>query len=96
MPSDIDPVRTDIERWIISELGPKPSTTADLAYERMESQSGECLPVIYQPLDHTKRGHWHDEALIAAFAEAVRGARTVLDVGPGDGWPSLRMAGAFE
>ncbi len=96
MPSDIDPVRTDIERWILSELSPEPSTTADLAYERMESQSGGCLPVIYVPLDYSRRSHWHDTALVAAFTEAVRGAERVLDIGPGDGWPSLRMAHRFE
>jgi len=89
-------VRTDIEKWIRAELLPERSTTAELSYERMESQSGCCLPVLYEPLDYTRRGHWHDTALIAAFTEALRGARTVLDIGPGDGWPSLRMADRFE
>ena len=88
-------VRTPIERWIVEHLAPTRSTTAELSYERMESQSGECLAVIYVPLDHRKRSHWHDTAIVGAFAEAVRGARSVLDVGPGDGWPSLRMAGRF-
>jgi ubiquinone/menaquinone biosynthesis C-methylase UbiE len=88
--------RNDIERWILSELAPSRSTTAELAYERMESQSDECLAVIYQPLDYRNRGHWHDTAVCSAFAHAVRGAGTVLDVGPGDGWPSLRIADRFE
>lgn len=88
--------RTPIELWIIEHLGPERSTTAELTYERMESQSGECLPVIYGQLDHTKRAHWLDTAIVGAFAEAVRGARSVLDIGPGDGWPSLRMADRFE
>ncbi len=88
-------VRSDIERWILSELAPSRSTTAELAYERMESQSGECLAVIYQPLDHRMRGHWHDTAVCSAFAHAVRDADMVLDVGPGDGWPSLRIADRF-
>ncbi len=61
----------------------------------MESQSDHRLPVLYEPLDYTKRGHWIDTALIGAFCEAMRGAGTVLDVGPGDGWPSLRMAAHF-
>jgi SAM-dependent methyltransferase len=91
-----DNVRTEIEQWILRELAPRPSTTAELAYERMESQSGECLAVIYEPLDHRRRAHWHDVALVSAFARALEGASVVLDVGPGDGWPSLRFAHRFE
>jgi SAM-dependent methyltransferase len=88
--------RTEIERWILRELAPEPSTTAELSYERMESQSGECLAVIYQPLDGRRRAHWHDVALVSAFVRALEGASVVLDVGPGDGWPSLRFADRFE
>jgi len=87
---------TELERWIRETLKPERMTTAELAYDHMESQSGECLAVIYQPLDHTKCSHWHDTALIGAFAHAMGEARTVLDVGPGDGWPSLRVADRFE
>ncbi len=86
----------ELERWIRNILKPERMTTAELAYDHMESQSGECLAVIYQPLDHTKRSHWHDTALIGAFAHAMGEARTVLDVGPGDGWPSLRVADRFQ
>ena len=90
-----DSTRTDIERWINSNFEPALSTSAELMYERMESQSGRCLPVLYEPLDHTKRSHWHDEAIVGAFAHAMGDARTVLDVGPGDGWPALRIADRF-
>ena len=88
--------RTELERWILSNLTPAPSTTAELMYERMESQSGRCLPVLYEPLDNTKRSHWHDEALIGAFAHAMGDASVILDVGPGDGWPALRIADRFK
>jgi len=91
-----DGARTEVERWILRELEPRPSTSADLSYERMGSQSGECLAVIYQPLDYRKRAHWHDTALVSAFARSLEGASSVLDIGPGDGWPSLRIAGRFE
>ena len=91
-----DPTRTDIERWILSNLTPQPSTTAELIYERTESQSDRCLPVLYKPLDHTKRSHWRDEAIVGAFAHAMGNAKTVLDVGPGDGWPALRIADRFK
>jgi SAM-dependent methyltransferase len=92
----VDANRTEIERWILSNLTPKPSTTAELMYERMESQSGRCLPVLYEPLDNTKRSHWHDEALVGAFAHAMGDASVILDVGPGDGWPALRIARRFK
>jgi SAM-dependent methyltransferase len=92
----VDANRTEIERWILLNLTPQPSTTAELMYERIESQSGRCLPVLYEPLDNTKRSHWHDEALIGAFAHALDEASAILDVGPGDGWPALRIADRFE
>ena len=92
----MDANRTEIERWILANLTPKPSTTVELMYERMESQSGRCLPVLYEPLDNTKRSHWHDEALVGAFAHAMGDASVILDVGPGDGWPALRIAHRFK
>ncbi|MBD3366936.1 MAG: methyltransferase domain-containing protein [Candidatus Eisenbacteria bacterium] len=85
---------TVIERWIREHLNPEESTSAALLYERMESQSGGSLPVIYRPLDPMRPGDWHDEALCGAFAYAMDGADRVLDLGPGDGWPSLRIAHA--
>ena len=84
-----------LERWIQATHAPSESASAELSYERMESQSGEILPVIYQPLDATNRSHWHDIALTSAFAESMKGAWLVLDVGPGDGWPCLRIADRF-
>lgn len=91
-----DVVRTEIERWILSNLSSVRSTSAALTYERMASQSSQCLAVIYQPLDYKKRGHWHDVAVVSAFAGALEGASTLLDIGPGDGWPSLRIADRFQ
>ncbi len=88
--------RNPIEQWMLAELAPSRSTTAELAYERMESQSARCLPVLYQPLDYRKRGHWLDTGVCSAFAHAVRDAAAVLDIGPGDGWPCLRIADRFE
>jgi ubiquinone/menaquinone biosynthesis C-methylase UbiE len=88
--------RNQIEQWILTELAPSRSTTAELAYERMESQSARCLPVLYLPLDYRNRGHWLDTAICCAFAHALRGADTVLDIGPGDGWPCLRIADRFQ
>jgi len=87
---------TGIESWILQECDPRPSSSAELLYEGMESQSDRKLAVIYESLDRARTGHWIDTAITSAFAEALRGARTVLDIGPGDGWPSLRIADRFE
>jgi SAM-dependent methyltransferase len=91
--SVVDKHLSEIERWILARLSPERATSAELTYDRMESQSDRKLPVIYVPLDPMTYAHWHDEALCAAFVRAMRGARRVLDIGPGDGWPSLRIAG---
>jgi SAM-dependent methyltransferase len=83
----------DIFDWITAELDPKPTTTEQLIYEHMESQSGHSLPIIYQPFKPTDRGHWRDRGAALDFVTATcsQGAR-VLDFGPGDGWPSLIIA----
>lgn len=68
-------------------------TDSHILYDDMETQSGYSLPVIYQPFDPQRRGHWHDAGLIQDFLHAARIAgKKVLDFGPGDGWPSLLIA----
>jgi len=69
----------------------QPSNAAEAHYDRMASQSGYCLAVIYQPFDPHKRGHFMDRAQTYDFALHANGGR-ILDFGPGDGWPSLLMA----
>ena len=83
----------DIFDWIAANLDPTPTTTEQLIYEHMESQSGRSLPIIYEPFDPTDRGHWRDRGAALDFVAATRseGAR-VLDFGPGDGWPALIIA----
>jgi ubiquinone/menaquinone biosynthesis C-methylase UbiE len=84
-----------IESWIQENL-PCVRTTSASSYDRMPLQSGGALVEIYQQPDSTKIGHWIDTALCAAFVEAVNvPGGTVLDVGPGDGWPSLIIASSF-
>ena len=85
-----------IESWIRENL-PCVRTTSAAHYDRMPLQSGGSLVEIYQQPDATKVGHWVDTALCAAFVEAVGApGGTVLDIGPGDGWPSLTIAPAFR
>lgn len=66
-------------------------TSDQLFYDHMESQSAYSLPLLYQPFDPNRRAHWHDRGAILDFAAAAGGGR-VLDLGPGDGWPSIAMA----
>ncbi|MCP4643435.1 MAG: class I SAM-dependent methyltransferase [bacterium] len=70
---------------------PRDSDAASFLYDSMESQSGQCLPVIYRPFDCTQRMHFVDRGQILDFA-AVVGDGRILDFGPGDGWPSLSLA----
>jgi SAM-dependent methyltransferase len=59
----------------------------------MDSQSGYCLPIIYQPFDTTKRTHWADRGALFDFLVSTEGqGKRLLDLGPGDGWPSLILA----
>lgn len=80
-------------RFIEQTLRPRACETAELIYDDMPSQSNEVLPVIYRPFDPDDRGHWSDRGCILDFLFAARcEAATVLDIGPGDGWPSLLLA----
>lgn len=85
-----------LEEWIWKSLSPVKKDAATILYQRMESQSDYKLPVIYQPLDVKNRGHWHDVAICSAFAASMGEAKRILDIGPGDGWPILRIAHQFE
>jgi ubiquinone/menaquinone biosynthesis C-methylase UbiE len=62
-------------------------------YDDMESQSGHCLPIIYQPFDPSNRMHWQDRGFCYDYLYATDGeGKKLLDFGPGDGWPSLIVA----
>lgn len=89
-------MESKIENWIKTHLSCVRTTSAELTYERLDSQAYYNLPVIYQPLDVNNKAHWYDIAICSAFSYAVRGSKVILDVGPGDGWPSLRVAHNFE
>jgi ubiquinone/menaquinone biosynthesis C-methylase UbiE len=81
----------DIFEWIKRELKPKACTSEELIYDEVESQSGRCLPIIYQPFDVAKKSHWRDRGSLFDFLLST-GGRRLLDFGPGDGWPSLIVA----
>lgn len=77
--------------YINSEFRPRRVTSDEALYEKMESQSGYSLPIVYKPFDATRRFHWSDHGYCLDFLE-VTGGGDLLDVGPGDGWPSLPVA----
>ncbi|MCE5321854.1 class I SAM-dependent methyltransferase [bacterium] len=81
------------ETWILENLRPTKTTSARLISDRSELQSGGQLVGIYQEPTPENTYHWRDTAICEAFAVAVCGTdRVIMDVGPGDGWPSLIIA----
>ena len=100
MPSLVHP--SPVERWLLANAAPEPLDSARALYERMPRQRDGQLPFVDVPYDPRREDHWADAARIADYlahlahappAHARRASR-VLDVGPGDGWPSLPMAAA--
>ena len=85
-----------IFEWIQRTCRPEKADSAELRFERMDSQSDESLPEVYQPLDHHNPSHWHHRGMIWDYVLAMGDAERVLDVGPGDGWPSLLLAPHFK
>jgi SAM-dependent methyltransferase len=80
----------EILKWIEEVLEPRSCNSEEFVYDEMESQSGRCLPIIYQPFDIGRRMHWTDRGALFDFLCATDGrGKKILDFGPGDGWPSL-------
>lgn len=86
---------TVIETWIVNEVNPVESTSAAQTYERLE-KIAEVLPVIDVPQNLSEESHFVEEAQVRDFVAHLAGARQVLDIGCGDGWPLLRIAPFFE
>jgi len=84
---------TEVERWLGEHVPPERLESARAIYELMPSQSDRSLAWVYVPYDADNESHWSDVARIADYvAHVPDGARRVLDIGPGDGWPSLPVA----
>ena len=90
-----DPPHTEVERWLHEHAPPERADSARALYELMPSQSDRQLPFVYEPYDARSEAHWAAAAQVADFAARMpEDAARVLDVGPGDGWPSLPLAAA--
>ncbi len=80
-------------QWLEENYTPDYCFSDQLIYEDMASQSSYSLPLIYQPLDPGKISHWTDRGLILDFLLTTKAQdKTILDFGPGDGWPALPLA----
>ncbi len=83
---------------------PEVSASARALYERVRLWSSGNLPGVDTPYDPRQEHHWHYAALVEDFAshlpEPTRTGWTplpwVLDLGPGDGWPSIPLAQRLE
>jgi len=83
----------DILNWIEKNFSPQYFSSDQFIYEDMQSQSGYSLPLIYIPFSGKEISHWCDRGSILDFLCATEGeGKTLLDFGPGDGWPSLPLA----
>ena len=82
-----------VERWLLDHASPEPLDSAGALYDLMPRQRGGSLPFVDVPYDARREEHWADAARVADYvAHAPEDARSVLDVGPGDGWPALPIA----
>lgn len=84
---------SEVERWLRERLKVEPVESARGLYELMPRQRNGQLPFVDVPYDPYNEAHWADASRVADYAAHLPvDARRVLDVGPGDGWPSLPIA----
>lgn len=88
--SEHDPIR-----WITSHLDVRAATYGEFFYGRIEQWSPGRIPGINCPFDPKNRAHFAARATELDFALSVGNGR-ILDFGPGDGWPALRIAPLVE
>ncbi|MCK9487155.1 MAG: methyltransferase domain-containing protein [Dehalococcoidia bacterium] len=98
-PPSQDSLTPTERRW--RELAPpEAAASARGLYERVALWSSGNLPGVDAAYDPLREQHWAYAALVADFAShlpvgGVEGRTRVLDLGPGDGWPSISLAAAL-
>ena len=86
---------TTMERAWAELAPPRWVDSARAIYELLPFQRYRQLPFVDVPYDPRREEHWADAARIADFASWLPDHEpTVLDLGPGDGWPSIPLAAA--
>ncbi len=84
-----------LERLWHSIAPPEASDAARAIYQRTRLWTSGNLPAVDVPYDPQREDHWAAAARVADYASAVSDAGTVVDIGPGDGWPSIPLAQAL-
>ncbi len=89
--------KEQIAEWILKNLNPKQTTSAEQRYDAMELQADGQLCGVDIPWDfNSDHVSWRERTWLWTYILAMNKAKTVLDIGPGDGWPSLLIAPYFE
>lgn len=83
---------TDLERLWRNLAPPEASDAARAVYQRTRLWTSGNLAAVDVSYDPRREDHWAAAARIADYADALPEARTVIDIGPGDGWPSIPLA----
>lgn len=96
VPASEPPPHTEVERWLFEHLAPERVESARGLYELMPRQRDGQLPYVDVAYNAYSEAHWADAARIADYvAHLPAGGTRILDIGPGDGWPSLPVAMAL-
>ncbi|GMU40863.1 MAG: hypothetical protein AMXMBFR23_17290 [Chloroflexota bacterium] len=91
-----DPDLSPLERRWRVLAPPEAVDSARALYELAPLWSNRQLPFVDVPYDARREQHWADAARVADYASHLpEGGRTVIDIGPGDGWPALPLAHAL-
>ena len=81
--------------WITEHVDVQSTTFGSFFYGRIEQWSPGRLPGINCTFDPTNKDHFITRAKELDYGITVGGGR-ILDFGPGDGWPALRIAPMVE
>jgi SAM-dependent methyltransferase len=87
---------TELERRWRVLAPPEASNAARAVYQRTRLWTSGNLPAVDVPYDPRREDHWAAAARIADYASALPDAHSVIDIGPGDGWPSIPLAQAMQ
>lgn len=82
---------SDPIQWLTQHVGFAPATFGEFFYGRIEKWAPGGIAGINCEFDPADKTHFLNRGMELDFAMTVGGGR-ILDFGPGDGWPALRIA----